>query len=207
MTAHSPASNNQFEPDKKITRAEVVVNIYNMKQQALVNPNDKLAYAMSLKKASGRMLDNVTVNGNIATIPQGTLIPATIVTPLNSQIDETGKIFAVKVTQNLVTKESYLLIPACSNISGEVIEVKPGKYFIRNAKMTLNTQYIDTSFGQKADFPGNINTNDTKKRCFLCRIIHFIVKGRKINLQTGQEVYVQLDKPVSIDLTCTRIVK
>jgi len=205
MTAHNPAKVNKFEPCKKITRAEVVVNIYNMQQEARLNPNNKLLGAM--KKAPGRVIDNVSIQGMLATIPQGTLITASILTSLNSQQDKAGTNFSVKITQNLVTKDSYLLIPANSYISGDVTDVKSGRYFIRNAKMTLNTQYINTPVKQKAYFLGNINTNDTKKRGFFGRVIHYIVKGRKIDLPEGKEIFVKLDRPVTIDLSCTRIVK
>ena len=207
MTANSPVSGKSFEPDKKISRAEVVANIYNMKQEALLHPNSKLAEAMNPKIADGRVLDGVIVDGILATISQGTFIPVNVVTPLNSQTTETGTVFAVKVAQNLISKDKYLLIPVNSAISGEVTEVQPGRYFIRNAKMTLNTKYIDTPLGQKADFCGNIDTQCHCGKSLFARIINYIFKGRKIKLNAGKEVFVKLDKPIVIDLSSTRIVK
>lgn len=206
VTAHNPACPNTFEADRNITRAEISANLYNMKKEALLNPNKKLKEARTPKKAEGLAIDGVIVDGTIATIPAGTLIPAALLNPVNSQKDDKDDIFTAKIEKNLVTKkDSYLLISAGSTIAGEIAAVKPARYFIRNAKMTLETRNINTVGGQKADLNGNIDTK--KKNGFFARIIRFVVKGQKIRFKEGQQVNVMLTTPVKIDLTNQQILK
>lgn len=201
MIANNPITYNQFEPDKKITRAEVAANLYNMREQARINPN----YKLSPKKAEGIVLDNVTVDGTVATIPKGTLIPIVLLSSMSSQLDERGQVFAVVIEKNLVTKENYLLIPQGSNIAGLISDIKPARYFIRNGKMQLDTNSIKTNKGQKAEFPGNINTK-TQEKGFK-RIVRYIIRGKKVVMVEGKQAYVKLNKPLEIDLTSTRILK
>lgn len=68
ITRHIPQTYDIFDPDKKITRAEIAADLYQMKEQAKIHPNFKLAP----KKGEGIVLDNVSVDGTIATIPKGT---------------------------------------------------------------------------------------------------------------------------------------
>lgn len=202
MTAHNPLSYNLFEPDKKITRAEVAANLYNMREEAKVNPN----YKLRPKKGQGIVIDNVTVDGTIATINKGALIPATLLTTVNSQNNELGDLFTSKTHKNLITKEGYLLIPENTGISGNVSAITPAKYFIRNSKMALDTKYINTFYNQRLSFLGSIDTKQPKEKGFAAFWRH-IIKGRKLNIPEGKLIYVELSKPIMVDLTNTTIVE
>ncbi|MDD3012133.1 MAG: S-layer homology domain-containing protein [Candidatus Gastranaerophilales bacterium] len=206
MTAHVPETYNLFQPDKKATRAEIAVNLLRMREEAKHNPNDILAEAMRLKTGEGIVLENATVEDIYGTIPAGTLIPVQLVTPLTSQKTDIGEVFIVKANKNLVTKDKYLLIRAGSNISGIVVSVKPGRYFVRNAKMALDTKSIKTPVNQKTDFPGNINTKQGYKN-FFDKIVRLVFKGGKINLPADKDLYVKLNKAIKVDLTNGIILK
>ena len=201
MTAHIPVSYDQFEPNKKASRAEIAVNIYNMIEEVKLHPNGKLAP----KKAEGVVIDAV-VDGITATVPAGTLLPVTLLTSLNSQEDETGKVFAAEVRKNLVTKDNFLIFPEGTGFSGEVSALKPARYFIRNAKMVLDTKYVNTLRKQKAGLAGNIDTKHPKRK-LIPAVWNFIVRGSKIKLQEGKEVYIKLNRPVVVDLATGTIVK
>ncbi|EKE02174.1 MAG: S-layer protein [uncultured bacterium] len=202
MTAHNPMTFSQFEPDKKITRAEVAVNLYNMKEQAKINPNKKLAP----KKADGLVINEATVDGTVATIPAGTLIPVKLAAALYSQKNDAGELFTAETYVNLVTKENYLLIPKGSSVVGNVEQLTPARYFIRNAKMDLDSKHIKTSYTKRADFSGNVSFKEVKDGRFKA-IIRFIIRGKKINLEEGELVQVELAHPVVIALTSTTILK
>lgn len=199
MTAHAPESLNKFDANKKASRSEITVNLYNMREQAKLNPNAKLAEAMRPKKGEGIVIDGVTIDGTTATIPKGALIPVVLLNSLNSQTNEIGEVFLSKTEQNLVSKDKYLLIAQGSSINGEIDNLKPARYFIRNGKMILDTKYINTVRGQKTQFPGNIDTKTHKS--LLVRIVRYVVKGSKVKLQEGKMVYIKLDKPIKVDLT------
>ena len=208
ITPHSPSSSNLFDPNKKITRAEVAVNIYNMKKvvekpvQAPPPPPVVLP-----KKAQGRILDNVSIKDLVAIIPQGTLIPATLVTSVNSQKSQKGDTFSAKINDNLISKENDLLISKDSVINGEITQIKPARYFIRNAELSLNTQTIHTVQDENADLPGAVVQEKPVKKGFFARIISYVLKGEKIKLFEGNEINVMLDTPVAVDLSTTKILK
>lgn len=205
MTAHNPEDGNKFMPFKKTTRAEVSVNLFNMRKQALKNPNDKLKKAMKPKVADGIILDNVEIDGFYATIPAGSLIPVKMVKALSSQKHESGEVFISKTYDNIVTKEKFLLIPKDTNISGEISGITPARYFIRNGKMILNTNTVVISNKKRAEFPGNIDTNKPYKN-WLAKAVRFVVKGRKVTLREGQVSYVKTSRPIKIDLANTVII-
>jgi hypothetical protein len=206
VTAHNPATPNLFNPDMKISRAELAVSLYNMRKQALKHPNAKLALAMQPIVAQGIVIDPVCLDGTIATIPAGTLLPVTLLGVINSQKSQQGEIFVTEVKDNLVTKDHYLLIAKGTYISGQIADLVPAKYFIRNAKAVFEAQNINTVRRQKTEFPGNIELAPKKYKWYQ-KAINFVIKGRKIKLNEGDQVVVKLKKPIRIDLTNSTILK
>ncbi|MFA6988869.1 MAG: S-layer homology domain-containing protein [Candidatus Gastranaerophilaceae bacterium] len=199
MTAHAPESGNKFDAAKKATRAEIAVNLFNMIEQAKLNPNAKLAEAMKPKKGEGIVIEGVTLNGTIATIPAGAKIPVILLNNVSSNTGEKGEVFLSKTPKNLITKEKYLLVIQGNNINGEITAATHGRLLIRNGKLALDTKNINTNRGQCAPFVGNIDTKTSKS--LWVRIMRYIFKGSKVQLKEGQAVYVQLEKPVRVDLT------
>lgn len=206
MTAHNPADGKYFKPLKKTTRAEVAYNLFNMRKQALKNPNDKLAKALKPKTADGYTLDNVIVDGSYAVIPAGSLIPVTFEDRLTSQKNESGEVFVAKAFDNIVTKEHFLLIPKDANISGVISDIQPARYFIRNGKMILDSKYIIITSLNKASFPGNIDTNKPYKH-WIAKAFRFVFKGRKVVIKPGQKLYLKTDKDIKVDMANTVILK
>ena len=199
LTAHPPESKNRFEGDKWITRAEMTVLLYNMREEAKHNPNAKLAEAMRAKKGEGYVLKGVKVDGNIATIPKGAKIPLVLLNNMSSQTNEQGEVFLAKADKNIVSEEKFLLIVQGSNVNGEVTAVKHARLILRNGKLVLETKNINTSRSQTAAFVGKIDTS--KRHNLLVKIVRFIIKGDKINLKEGNVVYVKLKKPLKVDIT------
>ena len=200
VTAHDPANPNLFAADRKITRAEVAVSLYNMRKQALKRPNPKLAEAMRPKKGVGIVIDPVDIDGTIATIPAGTLLPVTLLDGISSQKSNLNEFFVTQATENLVTKDNYLLIAKGTYIRGEIMDIKPARYFWRNARMALEAKNINTVRKQIADFPGTVEPEKRTYRWYQ-KVINFFVRGRKITLYKNQQVYVKTSKPVRVDLT------
>lgn len=202
VTAHNPQTPNLFEPDRKITRAEVAVSLYNMRKQALKRPNPKLAEAMKPKKAQGIVIDPVYIDstGTIATIPEGTLLPVTLLDSISSQKNAASEMFVTEAKENLVTKENYLLIAKGSYINGEIIDIKPARYFWRNARVILEAKSINTVRRQKADLPGRLKLEDKKYKWYQ-KAVNFVIRGRKITLNKNQQVLIRINKPIKVDLT------
>lgn len=205
MTANAPIKPLRFEPNRPITRAEIAANLYNMQIAARQNPNDKLAEAMKAKKGQGIVIKGVKVDGTVATIPKGTLIPVVLMSSLSSKANEAGEVFVTQADKNLVTKDGYILVVEKSTVDGEITAVKQGKLFVRRGKLVLDTKHINTVRGQTASFLGNINPN--RNKCWLVRIVRAIIKGGNISLEEGKVVKIKLEQPVKVDLTSGWIIE
>ena len=205
MNVKVPKSENIFNADKAASRAEAAVAVYNMVEQAKLNPNKKLADALRPKTADGIVIYEATTKGSYITIPEGTFLPVIMIDSVSSQKNKGGELFLARIPQNYVTKEKYLILSENSPIAGQVLEVKKGKYFVRNAKLTMQTKTIRLiDKNQEAGFDGIVDT--TIKRKFWAKLGRAIFKGAKINIKNGQQIQIELLKPVKVDTTNGKIV-
>lgn len=207
LIANAPGKNGVFNPEELISRAEIAVTLYNMRKQALLHPSKKLSDLLTPKTADGIVLEEATMesNGIVAIIPAGTIIEGRLVDEvINSQKDSLGKIFMVQTSDNYVTKEKYLLIPAGSNIVGEIVNVKKATYFIRNAKMDLDSKKIIMANHESTGFNGDIQKK-CQKASWFSRVYRAIVKGKKIQIKEGDTLQVKLLKPVRINVASTTV--
>ncbi len=200
IVSNSPDKKDLFEPNRKITRAEIAYSLYNMRKQALQNPNPKLAEALKPKFADGYVLDKTYAKDNLVTIPAGTMIPALLVSKLDSQQNNTGDRFIAKTYENIVTRERYLLFPKGSVIDGNISSLKSARYFIRNAKMIVESRRIKVFNRNRACLLGNMQIME-KDRNWFQKVVNFIFKGSKIRLNKWQKVYIKLNRPIKVDIT------
>ncbi len=204
MNVKVPYAESIFNADKPASRAEAAVAVYNMVEQAKLNPNKKLAEAMRPKTADGIIVHSAVMKGSYITIPEGTNLPVIMINEVSSQKSNGGELFMVRIPQNYVTKEKYLILSENSPIAGQILEVKKGKYFVRNAKLTMQTKTIRTvDRNQEAAFDGIVNTKI--KRKFWAKLGRAIFKGSKINIKNGQNLEVELLKPIKVDTTNGKI--
>lgn len=192
-------------PNAPITRAEMAYGLYNMQIEARKNPNKKLEGAMKAKRGEGFVLRGITIDGTVATIPAGTIVPVMLVTPLNSNVNKQGECFNTKACKHLITKDRYIVIAEKSKINGQITSVSQGKLFVRNGKMGLETRTITTPIEQTAAFVGCINTDQQKN--WFERIIRAIIKGGKVNLKSGKIVKIKTTKTIKVDLTSGWIIE
>jgi len=192
-------------PDQPINRAEIASSLYNMQEEARINPNKKLEEAMEGNKGKGIELKGVTIEGTVATIPAGTKIPVVLLNKINSKVNKEGEVFLTKVNNDLVAKDNYVLIAQGSTVNGEITNVTPAKLFIRNGKVGLDTKTINTTKDQTALFKGNIDSSMTQN--WFVRIVRAIIKGGNVKLQEGKIVKIKLEQPIKIDLTSGWIIE
>ena len=193
-----PGRKSVLDADKPATRAELCAFLFRMMEEAKLNPNKKIADAMP-KIAEGIVIPDATVEGNVATIPAGTILPVGIVGELSSQTNISGQEFLTKTPDNLVTKENYLLFKKDDPIVGKILNVKKGLLFIRNGKFNLQTKTIKTHNDQLAEFSA-ISDLTVEYTGFWNKVWHFIIKNGKIELKEDDAISVKLIKPLKIDL-------
>lgn len=188
-----------LEPTRPATRAEVAAILYNMMEQAKLNPNAKLAEAMRKKTGEGFVIENATVQGSVGIIPEGTIVPVQLTKYISSQSSQSGDLYVAVAPQNYVTKDKFILVYKGSTLKGQLIDVRSGKWFVRNGVLILDNSLITTNNDQTAAFQG---VGDVKKhRNLFMKIVRAILKGEKLEVTPENTVNLKLLKPVKIDLT------
>ena len=188
-----------LEPTRPATRAEVSVILYKMMEQAKLNPNAKLAEAMRNKTGEGFVVDNASVQGNVGTIPEGTLLPVKVTKYLSSQSNHSDDLYVASNQENFVTKDKFILIYKGATLKGQLLDVRDGKWFVRNGVLILDNSLITTNNDQTVSF---VATAEIKKdRNWFMKFVRATLKGEKLEVNPDETVYMKLLRPVKIDLT------
>ena len=199
MIVTLPDSKGSLAPNRPATRAEVAAILYNMMVQAKLNPNAKLAEAMRKKTGDGFVIDEAYTQGSIGFLPAGTFVPIKLNSYISSQTTEGGVVYTARVPQNYITRDHYILIRENSQLQGQVLDVKPGKYFVRNGVLVLKNTLITTENDQTTNFDGLAEIK--KDRNWGMKFVRWAFKGEKLEVMTNGDAYMKLLKPVKVDLT------
>jgi hypothetical protein len=188
-----------LEANRPATRAEVAAILFKMMEQAKLNPNAKLAEAMKKKTGDGFVIEDATVQGSIGTIPAGTIVPITLNSYISTQTSEGGAVYTARVPQNYVTKDKYILIRQGAALKGQLLDVRPGKYFVRNGVLVLKNALITTDNDQTAAF--NAIGEIRKDRNWWMKFVRWAFKGEKLEIPAEGTADMKLLQPVKVDLT------
>lgn len=199
MVVSEPDKASNMDSDRPATRAEVTAILYNMMEQAKLNPNAKLAEAMRKKTGEGYVIENAFVQGAVGTIPAGSLVPIKVGNVMGSQISKNGDQFIAKTPQHYITKDKYILIYKGTDVKGQVCQARPGKLFVRNGLLTLSTDTMVTPNDQAVIEHGTADV--TVKKSKFMTWIRKIFKGEKIMVLPDGTVYVKLLDTIKVDLT------
>lgn len=189
----------ELEASRPATRAEVAAILYNMMEQAKLNPNAKLAEAMRKKTGEGYVIDEATVQGSIGIIPAGSVVPIKLNTYISSQSSEGGAMYTARVPQNYVTKEKFILVREGAMLNGQLLDVRPGQYFVRNGVLVLKNALITTENDQTTAFDGTAEIY--KDRNWWMKFVRWAFKGEKLEVPADGTARMILLKPLKIDLT------
>ena len=188
-----------LEATRPATRAEVSAILYNMMEQAKLNPNAKLAEAMRKKTGDGYVIQDAVVQGSVGTIPAGTLLPVQLTQYVSSQSSTSGDMFTAAVQQNYITPDRFILIYKGSTLKGQLSDVRAGKWFVRNGVLVLDNSLLTTSNDQTVNFSAVAEIK--KDRNWFMKFVRATLKGEKLDAAPDNEIYLKLLKPVKVDLT------
>lgn len=201
MVVKAPGEDHYINAQRPATRAELAAFLVKMLEQAKLNPNEKLREAMRPRTGEGIIIDSAEVDGYIATIPAGTVIPVMVlnkqITCKKSNVDED---FLSKLPKNLVTKEKYLLLVEGDCLDGKITDVKRGRLFVRNGFVNMQTHTITTDRNQTATLLGDA-IGGYRLEGFWKTLYLKVIKGHRIVIHEGDILNLKLQKPVRIDLT------
>ncbi len=200
MVVKEPGEDNYINANRPATRAELAAFVVKMLEQAKLNPNEKLREAMRPRMGEGIVIDS-DVDGYIATIPAGTVIPIMVlnkkITCKDSNVNDD---FLSKLPKNLVTKEKYLLLVEGDCLNGKITDIKRGRLFVRNGSVNLQTHTITTDRTQTAQLLGDA-VGEYRLEGFWKTLYLKVIKGHRIVIHEGDILNLKLQKPVKIDLT------
>lgn len=188
-----------LEANRPATRAEVAAILFKMMEQAKLNPNAKLAEAMRKKTGDGFVIEDATVQGSIGTIPAGTIVPITLNSYISTQTSEGGAMYTARVPQNYITKDKYILIRQGAALKGQLLDVRPGKYFVRNGVLVLKNALITTDNDQTSTF--NALGEIRKDRNWWMKFVRWAFKGEKLEIPAEGTANMKLLQPIKVDLT------
>lgn len=188
-----------LEPLRPATRAEVAAILFNMREQAKLNPNAKLAEAMRKKTGNGYVIEDATIQGSIGTIPAGAIFPVKITKYVSTQTSTAGDVYVGAAPQNYTTKDHYILVYENSNFKGQLLDVRSGKWFVRNGVLVFENSLITTYNDQTIEFKATGELH--KNRNWFMKFVRATLKGEKLEASPSDVVYMRLLKPVKIDLT------
>ena len=183
-------------------------NSQAMIEQAKLNPNEKLREAMKPPTYDGIVIEDTTLQGYIATIPAGAIIPIMLLDSSVSRKDFIGEPYKAKFPKNLITPEHYLLFPEGCMVYGDIQDVKPQRFFIRHGDICLRTCTLDAPHNPGTTFAGVVIDPPAKHGFWKKEFVEKTrIKGAKRYYDKGMVVNVKLLKPIKVDLTNGYIVE
>lgn len=79
------------------------------------------------------------------------------------------------------------------------MDVRSGKWFVRNGVLVLDNSLVVTNNDQTAGFHGTSNV--TKHRNWFMKFVRAALKGEKLDVQPDGVLYLKLLQPIKVDLT------
>lgn len=199
MLVTMPSASNKIDAERPATRAEVASILYNMMEQAKLNPNAKLAEAMRKKVGEGFVVESATVQGSVGTIPAGTIVPVKLSSYASTQSSQSGEIFTASAPENYVTPEKFILVRKGANLKGQMLDVREGKWFVRNGVLVFDNSLLTTTNDQTVSFNGVCEIS--KDRNWFMKFVRFVFKGEQLEVSPEDTIYMKLLKPIKVDLT------
>ena len=199
MLVTMPSATNLIDADRAATRAEVAAILYEMMEQAKLNPNAKLAEAMRKKTGEGYVVKEAYVQGSVGTIPAGAVVPVKLTQYASTQTSTAGEIYTASAPENYVTTEKYILVRKGAALKGQLLDVRSGKWFVRNGVLVLDNSIITTTNDQTTAFNGVCEIS--KYRNWFMKFVRATLKGEKLEANPDNVIYFKLLKPVKVDLT------
>ena len=199
MLVTMPSAKKLIDANRPATRAEVAAILYEMMEQAKLNPNAKLAEAMRKKTGEGYVVEDAYVQGSVGTIPAGAIVPVKLTKYASSQSSTAGEIYTASAPENYVTKDKYILVRKGAALKGQLLDVRSGKWFVRNGVLVLDNSIITTTNDQTTSFSGVCEIK--KDRNWFMKFVRATLKGEKLEANPDNVIYFKLLKPVRVDLT------
>ncbi len=137
-----PGEEGLLMPNRPATRGELAVWLHRMLELVKIHPNKQLQTVMPQRKIDGYIVESAYLDGDMAIIPAGTVLPLGVMECIWSKEAKVGDEFIARTLVNFVTKDKVLLIPIGKEIKGTIQKAKKGTTMFKNAQMVFQTQTL-----------------------------------------------------------------
>lgn len=135
-----------LEPNRELTRAEAAVLLSKLAcMLCLVKPQykgkpcpEKIIATEHLNVSKKAPVNTVTVTNFRKVICEKNLLAVAFESKFNSKCAHCGDVVNFVIPQNLYTNEGTLVLPGCTKLVAEVINLQKPKWFNKNARVGLN---------------------------------------------------------------------
>ena len=191
--------------DAYVTRAQMAVFLYNLKEKLFDYIEEERNRTLSPKIGEGIVIENISVVDDVATIPAHTMLPITIVGQLTSEDNEAGDMFQARFVNNIVDNEHRILLFNDTVLVGKILNVVKSKNFFRNGGILFELSATNddgnyTRILAAAEY--DAKPIDAGK---LRKATNKIIKGRDFVIKDGQTLYIRLYKPLRVNIITNEI--
>lgn len=200
IIAKEPPRQNYLDYDKYVTRAQIAVFLANMKRETDSYIEEKKKAEKSPKIAEGIIIENVTRDEDVVTIPARTVLPITIIGQISTKDVKPGQMFQARFAANIIDYEHHLLLSKDMILIGKILDVADGKYLIRNGEFMFELSAVNNEnnltkiLGAAECEVSSIEANKFKKAA------KTVLKGRNLTVKDGQILYIKLFRQMRVNI-------
>ena len=195
VIAKEPPREKYLDYDGYITRAQMAVFLYNLKEKINSYKKEKAKEETSPKKGEGIVIENTIKNEDVVTLPVKTVLPIMIKGELSSNRTSPGQMFQAHFSNNIVDNEHNILLSKDIILIGKVLDTTKSKTFVRNGGIMLELS--------------GTNKNNNFTRILGMAEFHAkgkaILKGKEYVAKDGQILYMKLYKPLRVNIVTGEI--
>jgi hypothetical protein len=158
--ANDPSSGNAIDPLQPATRAEVAAMVQNLRERLNVAGGGQMTNPSSGMNG-GMTSNNGALQGYVATVPANTKFTGTLGSGvLSSELNKVGDPVMLNVDTPLVSSDNRVIVPAGSQIVGQISQIQAAGRTGKNATLDINFTEIVTPNGQHIPIQGSVATED-----------------------------------------------
>ncbi len=205
VIAKEPPRENYLDYDKYVSRAQAAVFLSKMRREIDSYKALKLKEETTPKTAEGIKIENVLIDGDVATIPAKTVLPITITGQIGSKISMPGEMFKARFSDNIVDDENHLLFSKDIILIGKILDTTKAFTFFKNGEIIFelsaaNKNNLYTRIMAIAEYETPIaEANKVKKA------VKTVIKGSNFKIRDGQIIYTRLYQPIRVNIVTSEI--
>lgn len=161
--ANEPNASSYVEALQPATRGEVAAMVYNLRERLNIAGNGAQNMANNqpqYNQNNQQGNQQASLQGRVSAVPADTKFDATLTTPISSELNKVGDAVVVTLDKALVSSDNRVVIPAGSQVKGQIATVEPAGRLGKSAKMGINFTEIITPDNQRFQISAKVDTED-----------------------------------------------